>query len=78
MAIYVTCEALTFLRDLPVAVIRHTFQSTNLNQLMIGAPVNLEVDILGKYFERFFYLGRGKDENDGSKLTFDYLKSQGF
>jgi riboflavin synthase len=61
-----------------VAVIPHTYQSTNLNQLTMGAPVNLEVDILGKYFERFFYLGRGKDENAGSKLTADYLKSQGF
>jgi riboflavin synthase len=61
-----------------VAVIPHTFQSTNLNQLTIGALVNLEVDILGKYFERFFYLGLEKDENAGSKLTADYLKSQGY
>lgn len=61
-----------------VAVIPHTFRSTNLNQLTIGTPVNLEVDILGKYFERFFYLGRGKDDNAGSRLTADYLKSQGF
>jgi riboflavin synthase len=61
-----------------VAVIPHTFQSTNLNQLTIGSLVNLEVDILGKYFERFFDLGREKNENTGSKLTADYLKSQGY
>ncbi len=61
-----------------VSVIPHTFQSTNLNQLMIGSLVNLEVDILGKYFERFFHLGRELDEKPGSKLTADYLKSQGF
>lgn len=61
-----------------VSVIPHTFQSTNLNQLMIGSLVNLEVDILGKYFERFFHLGREQDEKTGSGLTADYLKSQGF
>ena len=40
-----------------VAVIPHTFESTNLNQLIIGDLVNLEVDILGKSFERFFSIG---------------------
>jgi len=33
---------------------------------------------LGKYFERFFHLGREQDEKTASKLTADYLKSQGF
>ena len=61
-----------------VAVIPHTFESTNLGQLIIGDPVNLEVDILGKYFERFFQLGLQRDERSGSKLTSDYLKDQGF
>ncbi len=61
-----------------VAVIPHTFQATNLNMLMIGDLVNLEVDILGKYFERFFQLGLTSGEKAGSKLTSEYLKSQGF
>ncbi len=61
-----------------VAVIPHTFQTTNLNMLMIGDLVNLEVDILGKYFERFFQLGLTPGEKAGSKLTSEYLKSQGF
>jgi riboflavin synthase len=61
-----------------VAVIPHTYQSTNLNQLMIGDAVNLEVDILGKYFERFFQLGAGRDVKTESPMTVDYLKSQGF
>ena len=61
-----------------VSVIPHTLQSTNLNQLTIGALVNLEVDILGKYVERFFHLGSEKDEKTGSKLTADYLKNQGY
>jgi riboflavin synthase len=40
-----------------VAVIPHTLAVTNLRDLAPGDPVNLEVDILGKYFERFFRLG---------------------
>jgi riboflavin synthase len=61
-----------------VAVIPHTYQSTNLSQLMIGDSVNIEVDILGKYFERFFQLGLTQEQKSESKLTAEYLKSQGF
>jgi riboflavin synthase len=61
-----------------VAVIPHTYRSTNLSQLMIGDSVNLEVDILGKYFERFFQLGVSQGSQAESKLSADYLKSQGF
>ncbi len=61
-----------------VAAIPITLESTNLNQLNVGDPVNLEVDILGKYFERFFQLGVIGAEKKGSKLNLDYLKSQGF
>jgi riboflavin synthase len=61
-----------------VAVIPHTFESTNLSQLTSGNLVNLEVDILGKYFERFFQLGIQQNEKGGSRLTSEYLKEQGF
>jgi riboflavin synthase len=61
-----------------VAVIPHTYKSTNLSQLTIGDPVNLEVDILGKYFERFFQLGLPQGSNTGTKLTSEYFKGQGF
>lgn len=61
-----------------VAVIPHTFDSTNLSQMTIGDIVNLEVDILGKYFERFFQLGLKQSERSGAVLTSDYLKDQGF
>jgi riboflavin synthase len=60
-----------------VAVIPHTLESTNLNQLSIGDLVNLEVDILGKYFERFFQLGLIQGEKS-PKLTVEYLRDQGF
>ena len=64
-----------------VAAIPHTFKATNLKFLKSGDPVNLEVDILGKYFERFFRLGLRPGEvvpSTDSKLTADYLKEQGF
>ena len=61
-----------------ISVIPHTLESTNLKQLMTGDIVNLEVDILGKYFERFFQLGLNQGEGKPSKLSEEYLKSQGF
>jgi riboflavin synthase len=61
-----------------VAVIPHTYESTNLRELGSGDAVNLEVDILGKYFERFFQLGLMSRDKAGSGLTSEYLKSQGF
>jgi riboflavin synthase len=61
-----------------VAAIPLTLEATNLNQLSIGDPVNLEVDILGKYFERFFQLGIRGNEKPGSGLSLEYLQSQGF
>ncbi len=61
-----------------VAVIPHTYESTNLGWLKIGDAVNLEVDMLGKYFERFFQLGVTREEKPAVKLTMEYLKSQGF
>lgn len=65
-------------RAFSVSIIPHTFQSTNLKHLTIGDPVNLEVDIFGRYFERFFRLGSVKNGETGSKLTAEYLKSQGY
>jgi len=61
-----------------VSVIPHTYQATNLSQLRIGDTVNLEVDVLGRYFERFFKLGREKEAKSESRITVEYLKEQGF
>jgi len=61
---------------LSVAVIPHTYEETNLADLGAGDPVNIEVDVLGRYFERFFQLGLMQREKTG--LTSEYLKSQGF
>jgi len=61
-----------------VAVIPHTLESTSLHAMAPGDSANLEVDILGKYFERFFQLGLAPQEKGFSRITPDYLKSQGF
>jgi riboflavin synthase len=37
---------------LEVAIIPHTWESTNLRDLRAGDPVNLEVDVLAKYVEK--------------------------
>jgi riboflavin synthase len=39
-------------RSFDVAVIPHTFAATTLGGLRPGEPVNVEVDVLGKYVER--------------------------
>ena len=36
-----------------VWIIPHTFETTALSERAVGDAVNLEVDILGKYVERF-------------------------
>jgi riboflavin synthase len=61
-----------------VAVIPHTYEFTNLRELNGGDPVNLEVDVLGRYFERYFQLGLSARDKAGAGLTSEYLKSQGF
>lgn len=37
---------------LEIAIIPHTWESTNLRDLRAGDPVNLEVDVLAKYVEK--------------------------
>jgi riboflavin synthase len=63
-------------RCFSVAIIPYTLDATNLRDLRAGASVNLEVDLLGKYLERFFQLGLAGKPSAG--LTEEYLKEQGF
>ncbi|MDE1154990.1 MAG: riboflavin synthase [Acidobacteriaceae bacterium] len=37
---------------LEIAIIPHTYQSTNLRSLLSGAPINLETDVLARYAAR--------------------------
>jgi riboflavin synthase len=59
-------------RRVTVAIIPHTYEATNLHSLKIGAPMNVEVDILAKYAEKMF---------QGEKVegvTMERLISEGF
>ncbi len=55
-----------------VAVIPHTLEHTTLGCKKRGSKVNIEIDIIGKYVERFL------TKKTVSNITEDYLKGQGF
>jgi riboflavin synthase len=44
-----------------VAIIPHTLQATTLGQIEPGARVNVEVDLIAKYIERFMSNGRERN-----------------
>ncbi len=52
-----------------VAVIPHTWRSTNLPHLRVGSTVNLEADLLAKYFERFIQLGLVQGRSMASSVS---------
>ena len=58
---------------LSVAIIPHTVEMTNLKTLKPGDPVNLEADIVAKYLEKWFRVGR-----EGSGVTVEALAARGF
>jgi riboflavin synthase len=49
-----------------VALIPKTLKSTNLNDLMVGSHVNLEVDLFARYVARL----RGLEDSEGEKARF--------
>ena len=55
-----------------VAIIPHTIEMTNLNSLKPGDPVNLEVDLIAKYFEKMMA------QASENSLTVEELVRQGF
>lgn len=58
-------------REFGVAVIPHTFENSNLNNLKTGDFVNLETDILAKYVEKIL-----STNNNG--INENFLKENGF
>jgi riboflavin synthase len=56
-----------------IAIIPHTTEMTNLKSLEVGDPVNLEVDLIGKYVEKML---RGDSAN--SSIAIERLVSEGF
>lgn len=57
---------------LAVAVIPHTYEMTTLNMLANNSPVNVEVDMIGKYVEKMM------SYKNNSELTIDKLKKMGY
>src|SRR5580693_4472482 len=56
-----------------IAIIPHTVETTNLNSLQPGDPVNLEADLIAKYVEKMM-----ASEANESSLTVEELVRQGF
>lgn len=56
-----------------IAIIPHTYASTNLHTLTAGMPVNLEVDVLAKYAE-----SRERGQSAKPELTVEYLLANGY
>ena len=56
-----------------VTLIPHTLGATTLGGKEAGAHVNLEVDLIGKYVEKFVTAGKERGE-----VTLDLLKEHGF
>jgi riboflavin synthase len=59
-------------RSFSVAIIPHTLTATNLGEKNKGDTVNIEIDIIGKYVEKF--LGNTENKNDLGAL----MKKKGF
>lgn len=63
--------------SLSVSLIPHTADLTTLGHKKEGEPVNLEVDIIGKYVERLLTHPLPK-QTSSSKLTDEFLRNNGF
>jgi riboflavin synthase len=55
-----------------IAIIPHTYASTSLRMLAPGSPLNIEVDVLGKYAER------QQQKSETFTLTEEYLLANGY
>jgi riboflavin synthase len=59
-------------RSFSVAIIPHTLSATNIGDKIIGDTVNIEVDIIGKYVEKFL------SRKDADSSLMKLLKEEGF
>lgn len=56
-----------------IALIPHTAKSTTLGQLVVGDRVNIEVDIIAKYVEKF-----SKSRDSSNSVTWQKLTEMGY
>jgi riboflavin synthase len=61
-----------------VGIIPHTAKLTTINLKNIGALVNIETDLIGKYVERFVRPGDKKDIRSVNTIDKAFLSSSGF
>ena len=62
-----------------VNIIPQTGMVTTLLTKKIGDPVNIETDLIGKYVEKLFSKGEGRqEERKASGIDFDTLAKHGF
>ena len=62
-----------------VSIIPHTGMLTTIGRKRIGALVNIEADMIGKYVERFLsHYRNNPKETGGSSMGMDYLAKTGF
>jgi riboflavin synthase len=59
-------------KTVSVAIIPHTYAHTNLHALQLGATINLEADVMMKFFER------QQQKEPEFELTLDYLVANGY
>ena len=57
-----------------VALIPHTKQATTLGKIQVGARVNIEVDLLGRYVERLL----ASDPVKSQTIDFAFLREHGY
>ena len=56
-----------------LAIIPHTYENTNLKTLKNGDYVNIEVDLVAKYIEKFL-----SSSDNKSKISLEFLQEHGF
>ncbi|MCG6944190.1 MAG: riboflavin synthase [Deltaproteobacteria bacterium] len=61
-----------------VNIVPHTFEVTTLEGLQVGDEVNIEVDIIGKYVEKFVRNTQESDTSSTSKVDKGFLAKHGF
>ena len=60
-----------------IAIIPHTYKTTNLHTLAKGSPLNIEVDVMAKYAERLAASAPAPEEKE-FELTVEYLIANGY
>jgi riboflavin synthase len=69
--------AATTAGTLTVSIIPHTLEKTTLGSADVGAKVNLEFDLIGKYIEKMM-LGENRGDVKRSSLTDEKLREWGY